>query len=125
MTPTDEAFIAASWFESFWKRRALGQGITYEDYKAGQGALIERLMRSSTVTVAFATEVPDEIAGYSVVEGDTLHYVYVKKDYRLLGIGSSLVPEGTRFVSHDTGRPFVLRIGLKFNPYRLLPKEAP
>lgn len=126
MTSTDERFVAASWFESFWKARAQREGIDFEAYKAGQDAIIRRLMRDATIMVAYAANVPDEIAGYSVVEDDTLHYVYVKAAYRRMGIGGGLVPEGLKFYTHDTGRQghrFVVGLKLSFNPYRLLPRE--
>lgn len=48
------------------------------------------------IAVACLKEDEDVILGYSVFEGDSFHWIYVKKPWRLLGIGKSLIPPGIK-----------------------------
>lgn len=71
--------------------------------------------------IAVLSDEHDTALGWSLTETDKLHYVYVKKDYRKLGIGRALVSEPFSRFTHVT------KIGLslwtskapnaKFNPF--------
>jgi hypothetical protein len=78
-------------------------------HKAYQALITHILNRSNTeVRVALLSEDLDIALGWSIYEGKTLHYVYVKgsfKDqasFRQLGIGTALLPEEFTSVSHMT-----------------------
>jgi GNAT superfamily N-acetyltransferase len=123
-TNQDERFIHSSFHTAYWKTHA-HKHLTKSVYDPGQDARIDRLLARSRVLVAFFPEVPDEVLGYSVVEGDALHYVYVKAVYRRRGIGTGLVEGRATCYTHATdreGRAFLERMSLKFNPY---PLESP
>ncbi len=74
------------------------------------------------ISVAVLSDTHDVVLGFSVYSIPVLHYVYVQKDFRRLGIGARLLPAGSKEFSHLT------RIGLdiwhspkyedlKFNPF--------
>lgn len=120
---SDVNFIRSSWFESLWKNGARHDEVPYDVFSKGQAALILRLLESSTVRIVHPTGLEEHICGYSVVEGEALHWVYVRSAYRRLGIASGLVPEGTKYYTHragGTGKQFVKKLNLLFNPYHLL-----
>lgn len=123
-TDDDMNFIAASWFESFWKGAMRDTGMPFMSYKAGQDALIRRLVKASTVVVVAAAVAPDEIVGYAVREGPVAHYVYVKQAYRRLGIGKRLV-EGCLLYTHQTraGERVARSIDAQYDPYALYAPE--
>lgn len=117
----DLRFVCASWFESYWKLNAKSTGVAYEEYKHGQDRRIRKALERSKVQVLYASEIPDELLGFSVVEGPILHYAYVKSVYRREGLASKLC-EGTHYYTHRTakaGQAFCAYLNLKYDPYLL------
>lgn len=114
----DMRFVAASWFESYWKSTAI-QEMSFGTYKPGQDALINRLIDRSEIFVAHAAGVPDEILGYAVIEGDVLHYTYVKSVYRRHGIARGLVRSRAKRYTHRTrlGEKIAKALNLGYDPY--------
>lgn len=69
----------------------------YEEY------ILNLLVRPrSIVRMAVLTDDRDVVLGWSLVEGQTLHYVHVQHDYRNQGIGRSIVPSNIETFSHIT-----------------------
>ncbi len=58
--------------------------------------------RDSVIRLAVLTEDPDVVLGFSLIEGNALHYVYVQHEQRNRGIGRSLVPVKIEVISHLT-----------------------
>lgn len=119
--PQDLPLIRSSWHLSYLRSYA-NKRIPWTIYRPGQEARIARLMSRSLLHVAYLDEVPDEILGWSAVDGEVLHYIYVRGIYRRKGIGSALVPEGTKYYTHQTntaGGRFLAVHKLVFNPYQL------
>lgn len=121
-TDADLRFVHSSFHTAHWKNHARKHTLK-EVYDAGMDKRIDRLVFRSKVLVAFFPEVPDEVLGWSCVEGDALHYVYVKAVYRRRGIGTGLVPAAAaKWYTHPTdreGRVFAESLSLKFNPFLL------
>ena len=120
MAPEDRAFVAASWFESYWKG-TMNQVVDYTTYKEGQAAVIDKALNSGLTHVVYAQQYPDEILGYAVFTGvgrDVLQYVYVKSVYRRQGIATGLARRA-RAYTHKTraGQPLVKSLKLRFDPY--------
>ena len=72
----------------------------YDAYKHYIESILKR--PNSRLRVAVLTEDEDVALGWCVDEGNTLHYVYVPRDYRKAGIGRSLVPKDIRNFTHIT-----------------------
>lgn len=75
----------------------------------------------TTVRLAVLGDDNDVTLGFSVTEGNILHYVEVKKDYRKQGLATSLVPDGIEWITHltKTGmRIWSVKLPkAKFNPF--------
>lgn len=82
---------------------------------------IEWLTTLPGVTARFSvlTDMPDTILGWSLIEGTTLHYVFVKGSNRGIGIGKALVPVKIERVSHIT-KP-ALNIWNKYPKVKYIP----
>lgn len=118
-TEADLRFVHSSFFTSYWKTHAKKR-VERDVYKTYMDKYIDRLLVYADVLVAFTDEVPDEVLGYSIITGPTLHWCYVKGYARRQGIGSGLVTPLATYYSHDTdavGRKFAQSVGLKFNPF--------
>jgi GNAT superfamily N-acetyltransferase len=78
--------VAKDWFMNVYKQAA------------------EKLIAKGTVMVACAAEDPNTIIGYSILSHNfqTIHWVYVKKNFRGHGIGRRLTPENPTTVTHLT-----------------------
>lgn len=121
MSPDDERFVRASWFESYWKECQRERGISFEDYQAGQNRRLDALLERSEILVAFAPAAPDEILGYAVIEGEALHYTYVKAIYRRRGIATGLIRSRAKTYSAKTPgmKKLLAKVPLQFNPYTI------
>jgi len=120
MAPEDRAFVAASWFESYWKG-TMNQVVDYAVYNPGQAALIDKALDEGLTHVVYAKQYPDEILGWANFTGvhrDVLQYVYVKSVYRKQGIATGLCRRA-RAYTHKTraGQPLVKSLRLRFDPY--------
>lgn len=95
-TPQAEefAFIFDSWAKAFMKSPYAGCIRNCDYDEASRRAMSEIVDRGATVTV-LAVPLPNgerRIAGYSVSEParKVLHWIYIKRDYRGLGLGRQL-----------------------------------
>lgn len=126
MTKKDEPFVAASWFESYW-RNVMHNLVQRETYREGQDRVINEILRRRTtrVLVAFAPHEVDHILGYAVLEPPgKLHYIYVKSTYRRMGVATGLMPNTLQEYTHTSdkrGLAFLNLHQLQFNPYGAMP----
>ena len=120
-TDDDMRLVHSSWHTAYWKTHA-HKHILKDNYDEGMDRRIDRLLFRSHVLVAYFPEVPDEVLGWSAVEGDALHYVYVKAAYRRRGIATGLVEGRAKWYTHATdreGRVFLERMKLQYSPFLL------
>jgi GNAT superfamily N-acetyltransferase len=100
--PNTEEFklVVDSWSNSFRKSPYAGcvpNNLWAEVSRATITQLIMRPTVEVTVALAPAGEMPrGRVMGYYVSEPGILHWLYVKKDYRRLGIGAALLKHSTR-----------------------------
>ncbi len=98
-------------------------------YWAVYPKLIEAILyRPSTqIRIAVLTDEPDNVLGFAVVEGTTLHYVHVDTIQRRQGIATALVSPCNSYtaLTHAThaGIPFWSKVmpHAKFNPFKAFP----
>ena len=124
--PKDEAFIMTtflrgvyygnSWFSLIPKR------IFMENYRKIAAALLQK--PTTTVKVACLKEDPDVILGYSILSSNftTVHFVFVKKPWRGLGLGRALTPALASQATHLTNLGRILLPKLEscvFNPFSI------
>lgn len=71
------------------------------------------------IRVACLVEESDVILGFSVFSGPLLHFVFVKPDWRHIGLGNDLVPDNIGIVTGFTRVGDIIRRkrGWGFNPW--------
>lgn len=109
-------YYGDSWFSQTNKK----------DFMAGYGKVGEffTISPSVTILVACLTEDPNIILGYSIFSADetTLHWVYMKKKWRKLGIAKAMVPSTINVCTHLTALGAILKTkipNITFNPFKI------
>ena len=126
--------VYKSWLGSY-KNHATD--IPYTMYRQLYQGLLDRIMQrpGASVILAVHPEHSDQIFGFAVTETEspTLHYIYVKEDYRRKGVGTDILEfindgntTGEFCFTHSTrmGRNFLRARGGRFNP-RFIRNELP
>lgn len=117
----DINFIMATWLRGLRYGNDWFELIESNAYYDNYHKFIENLLAKPNVTVKISClkEDPEVILGYSVFEGNTAHFVFVKKSWRNIGIAKSLLPESTNRATHIT-KPVIeimRRYKISFNPF--------
>jgi GNAT superfamily N-acetyltransferase len=123
MHEEDRNFILATWLKGLRYGNDWFQAIDSNVYFAVYQKVILAILADPrvTVNVACLKDDPEVILGYSVHSGNRLDWLFVKKSWRCIGIGKSLIPEGITLVSHLTsvGRSISRRRNWVFNPFSI------
>jgi hypothetical protein len=113
----DLGFVIASWVQSY-RQQALARDAGAA-YPRQQRRIIQHLLEHANVLVACAPDEPRLILGYAVTGPQVVHYVYVKQDFRRIGIARALVrpylAAPTAF-THKTHHPIALPAGWTYCP---------
>jgi hypothetical protein len=70
----------------------------------------------AVIKIACLDETPDQIVGYSVINQNSLEFVYVKRDYRRIGVAKLLLEDGFKEVTNcltKLGRDLAIKKKLK------------
>lgn len=96
--------IYSDWMKSLRFGNDWYKMIDSDAYYSIYEQIIDKLLcrENATVRLALMTDDLDLCCGWSLSEGSTLHYMFVKKDGRNQGIGTSLMPKDLTHVSHLT-----------------------
>lgn len=98
----DYPLIFASWLKGLYYGNQLYGDIPSELYYAVYHQVVEQLLKTAKVKIAALKEDPDVILGYSVYDGNTLHWVFVKNAWRGIGLGRDLIPPELSTITHLT-----------------------
>lgn len=118
MRMEEEPFVVSSWFASF--RNSHHKDMDFDAYKEGMNRQITRLLEKSNVLVASLVEVPDEVLGYAILEGEACHWVYVKSTYRKQHVAKALLSNVRTYSlkpKTKSAKAMVESLSLKFNPF--------
>jgi hypothetical protein len=125
----DLPFIFATWLRSYRHSSQFAKKISNDVYFKYHHAAIERIIsRGGIIKIANIVGDPNVILGYACLEAQggtdmVVHYVYVKKNFRKMGIASRLYkPEKGDYFTHltdDVTWALAKYDGLIYNPYRL------
>lgn len=122
-SPSDEAFISLHWLKSLRADNDFFRLIPRELYYKKYREIIQLLLSRSEAKIACLKEDPDVILGFSVTKGDQVHWLYVKEDWRTIGIGRDLLPVPFKSYSHISHLGIQLlqskfaKVPLIFNPF--------
>lgn len=117
-------FIYHSWLRSLRSGNQFYKNIPGAEYFDNHRKRLYRLLDRSSCIIATPRDHPDIIVAYIVwesPEGDDtiIHYIYVKSDYRKMGLGGLLVEVASGgkniIATHTTGS--VKDKKFTFNPY--------
>lgn len=117
----DTNFIYATWLRGLRWGNELFKIIDQEAYFDKYKQVIEIIIKrpNTRINVAALKEDPNVVLGYSVIEDNKLHWVFVKKAWRNMGVATSLVPKTVSICTHMTnsGYKILERKPLIFNPF--------
>lgn len=114
----DEAFVYATWLRSLYYGNSTFRKIDKDRFFKTYPNVIKALLTRSNVDVVCLEDDPEVLLGYAVYEGEALHFLYVKKAWRKLGIARMLMPGNVTKVTHLTkvGEKLLPK-GIKFDPF--------
>jgi hypothetical protein len=125
LLPTSyENLIYARWMRTLRYGNDYFKLIHPDSYYAAYQVYIRSLLARPTAVVKLAvlTSTPDDVLGWSLSEGNTLHYVHVQKDARRIGLGTSLIPKDLDTITHITKTGMLIWSSkwpkVKFNPFK-------
>lgn len=116
-------YVLASWLRSLRHGNDYFKIIDSDSYYKAYENYIKRLLMTDSCLVRFAalSDQLDVLLGFSVSRGTTLDYVFVKKDFRGIGIGKRLTPKDITHVTHLTKTGMAIWVEMdrpwKFNPF--------
>lgn len=121
--PEDRNFILATFLRGLFYGDSWFTIIPKHIFMEHYHKVIVYLLDKSTTEIKVSCLVEDEnvVLGYSITSPDTLHWVFVKKQWRGIGIAKDLVPESIKVVTHLTkvGLSIISRKKLDFNPFAI------
>lgn len=124
--PGDKNLILATWVHGLYhgnERDSWISQVPEEVFNAHYRNVLERILALPQTKIRLATvkDEPDVILGYAVFTSDTIHWIFVKKAWRKIGIARDLYPVGMKFTTHltDVGRALRSKLKLTFDPFRL------
>lgn len=119
-TPGDFNFIFSTWLKGLRYGNELYKLIDPTIYFKQYHKVLELLLKSAHIKIACLKDDPDTILGYAVSTGACLHWIFVKKAWRGIGIARNLMSNDISSVSHITevGIKILKRYpGIIFNPF--------
>lgn len=116
--------ILAKWLRTLRFGNDFFRLIDSDAYFESYQKYIKNLMNRSQciIRLAVLTDDPDVCLGFSVSEPEVLHYLWVHKDNRKIGIGTSLVQFPFKYLTHLTTAGISIWNkhfkDVKFDPFR-------
>lgn len=118
--PDDANLIFSTWLLGLYHGNNLYHEIPKEIYFSEYKKVVTHLLGKSEIVVACLKDTPDVVLGYVVTQGTTLHWIFVKRAWRKLGIATMLMPANITKVTHLTKLGQSLKPkGVVFDPFNL------
>lgn len=121
---SDLNFIFSTWCKGLLGGNDFYRMIDPKAFYENYGEFLKRKLAKPGVLVLIAClkETPDVIIGYSVTEKikglNVVHWVYVKKDWRRIGIAKEILPSQIHIATSMTKLAKQIKPkGLVFNPF--------
>jgi hypothetical protein len=120
--PGDKPFIYKTWLRGLYYGCPFFNDIPSRIFYQSYQQILDEMFASGEVQVRVAClkDDSDVILGYCAHAPQTLHWVYVKKPWRKIGVAKLLVDFPIKTVTHQTTatRGLILKYHFKFNPFR-------
>lgn len=119
--PGDKHFILSTWLRGLYYGETLYSLMEKATFMELYKKVLDYLVTNSYIQVMCLKEDPNIIIGYSVLSLDKkiLHWLYVKKNFRNIGVATDLVPKDVKVVTHLTKSGIILlkRKNMIYNPF--------
>lgn len=120
-TGADKAFIFSSWLKSY--RTTMGD-VPAALYYAGQHDIIDRILGQCDAQVLASREDEATVIGWIVTSDQWIHYLYIKQQFRRMGLARVLVDDPERWLGYSHKVRLLRQLPLPktwaFNPYQAL-----
>lgn len=123
--PLDKNFILATFLRGLYHGETWYSEVPKQIFMENYHKIIEFIMTIPTnqIKVACLKDDKDVILGYSIfsTQKKAVHWVFIKKSWRGIGIAKDLVPSDTVFYTHFTkvGQIIMKKKNLTLNPFAL------
>jgi len=100
----DNNFIYQTWLKGLYYGSDFFKQMRSDDFYRYYEQIVKRIIGfpGSEVRVACLSDDHEVVLGYCVFNDSTLHWVFVKPQWRKLGIAKELVPDTIKTVTHLT-----------------------
>lgn len=122
----DTNFILSSWIQGLYHNKTAFSDMEKDTFMKIYNVVLKFLIDelNPNILIACLRDEPDAIIGYSVLSASqtSVHWVFVRKSWRGIGIAKDLVPKTVIHATHLTacGRDIIKKQGIiKFNPFLL------
>jgi len=119
--PDDQPFIYSTFLRSLYYGNSWFTLIKKDSFMKNYHRVVEALLQNSQIDVACLKEDPSVILGYVIHRANLLHFVFVKKVWRKIGIAKSLIPSKIDTVTHLTKQGILMlkKNNWEFDPFSL------
>lgn len=121
MAESDLPIIYNGWPKGSWYSGVRGRKGDRAQWFVAFYARARAILKRADVTIACLESDPDFILGYSIIDGETLEWIYVKEDYRKQGIARFLLKDKSVVAVNEKT---ITKLGLRLKP-KLNPQENP
>ncbi len=123
--PGYEGYIFAHFMHSLRKGNELFKLVDKDAFYENYHRFIQNLLQRPEIQIRFAvlSDDPDVVLGFSLLEKNVIHYVFVAPDFRKQGIGKDLsliLSERFNYMTHLTNDALLIwpkYPSLTFNPF--------
>lgn len=119
----DSNYIFSTFLRGLYYGKFFYIEIQKDSFMKNYQRVIDSLIRSPgiTIKVACLKDTPDVILGYSISKGNVLHYVFVRPQWRSIGIATLLTPKEITCVTHLTkvGLSIIRNKNWIFDPFSM------
>lgn len=126
--PDDQNLILATWLRGLYYSDTWYSEIPKSVFMKEYHEVLLKLLASpnTEIKIACLKEDPYVVLGYAVYSSphSALHWVYIKKNWRGIGLAKDLTPSSINTATHTTkvGLSVMKKKGISFNPF-LINKE--
>jgi hypothetical protein len=122
-TLEDKNFILATWLRGLYYGDSWFSAMKKDTFMQVYHQIVQQILEKEGIKIKIAClkEDPSVILGYVVHSSHAVHWLFVKKAWRNIGLASDLLPETVKIVTHLTKVGLIIskRKGFEFNPFNL------
>lgn len=121
LSPEDHNFIMSTWLIGLFYGKSWYSEVPKAVFMKNYHKVIEFILSKSKVKIACLKDTPYVILGYAVMNDSVLHWVFIKKSWRGIGLAKDLIPSSINTVTHLTkvGLSIIKKKNWTFDPFQI------